>query len=223
MEQYTSDLTVTRNADGDRRELEVSVNHPASAYGMKYYQNSTGWAATVTVEKDGEPIQSEVLCAGEALAVKDREGLYIHFSAFYPDFYMDEVTGPMTLSGSLNNPGYLYRIYYQNRVIGMSVLTGDDVITIEEYTVIFSDPQSYTLIQVKTDRFTPVALIGGLLILLSLLLAFYCQSAQLVAVEKPDGKWRAEGECRRGGALFTERMREKQKEIENGEGSVSDS
>ena len=208
VEQYTSGLTMYNIDDGSSRSAQVSVNHPATLYGMKLYQNSTGYAADIAVLKDGKEIQRETVCAGEVLEVEDKEGLAIAFMAFYPDYYMDAGTGPMTRSSAMNNPGYLYQAYYQNQIIGMNVLTGEDVITIDEYTVVFSDPQSYTLIQIKQDRFTPMALAGGLIILAGLFLAFYLQSAALLAWEEENGSWRIVGECRKGGALFEERLAE---------------
>ena len=213
VEQYTADLTVHSAEDGTSRSGSTSVNHPCSMYGMKFYQNSTGWAATVTILKDDEQIQQEVVCAGDYLSVKDKDGLVILFSAFFPDYVYDEQRGPMTLSSSVNNPGYLYRAYYQDQVIGMNVLTGGDVITIDEYTVVFSDPQSYTLIQIRKDSFTFLALLGGLVVMIGLLLAFYLQPAQLWAVEcdqdtDGDDCWKVSGSSRKSGALFDERLKE---------------
>ena len=208
VEQYTSALTIRNAKDGTSRSGSVSVNNPASMFGMKFYQNATGWAATVTVLKDGEQIQQEVVCVGDYLSVADKAGLVILFSAFYPDYYQDPERGPMTAGSALNNPGYLYRAYYQDQVIGMNVLTGDDVITIDEYTVIFSDPQSYTLIQIKKDRFTPLALVGGLVVMLGLLLAFYLQPSSMWACKTEDGTWKVTGRSRKGGSLFDERLKE---------------
>ena len=127
-------------------------------------------------------------------------------SAFYPDYYMDE-SGPASRSSSINNPGYLYRAYYMDQVIGMNVLTGSDVITIDEYTVKFSDPQSYTLIQIRRDPYTMGALAGGLMIIAGLFLSFYMQTARLWAVLQDDGTWMVTGSSAKGGALFDDRLR----------------
>ena len=206
--QYTSDITVYRLAGGDdaSRSGEVSVNHPATLYGMKYYQNSTGWAAVVNITENGEPLQSDVVCAGELVAVKDKPDLVIFLNALYPDYVMTPGVGPSTASEELKNPAYLYSVYYQSQLIGMNALMAGEELTIDEYTVTFTDPQPYTLIQIKEDRFTPLALAGGLLTMLGLLLALYLQPAKAWAIQGPDGAWTVYGQSRKGGALFRERF-----------------
>ena len=206
--QYTADITVrdlSEKGMGDVESATISVNAPATLFGMKFYQNSTGWAATVHVMKDGEPLQEEVLCAGEYLRVADKPDLAVYLSAFYPDYVMAPGVGPSTASGALRNPAYLYQVYYQDRVLGMNVLMPEEELTIDEYTVTFTDPQTYTLIQVKADRFTWLALAGGLVTLAGLILALYLQPAKVWAVPE-DGTWTMVGQCRKGGALFRERF-----------------
>lgn len=208
VEQYTADITVrdlSERGMGGSQSATISVNHPATLYGMKFYQNSTGWAATIHVAKDGEPLQEEVLCAGEYLRVKDKPELAVYLSAFYPDYVMTPGVGPSTASGALNNPAYLYQVYYQDQVLGMNVLMPGEELTIDEYTVTFSDPQTYTLIQIKVDRFTWLALVGGLVTMLGLALALYLQPARAWAVPAENG-WTLRAQCRKGGALFRERF-----------------
>ena len=208
VEQYTSRITVCdMSAEGaPRRSAEVSVNHPAALFGMKFYQNSTGWAATVNVLKDGAPLQEAVLCAGETLPIADKPELVVVLNAFYPDYVFTPGAGPSTASNRLNNPAYLYSAYYRGQLLGMNALLGDEELTIDEYTITFSEPQPYTLIAVKRDRFTPLALAGGLVTLLGLLLAFYIQPAKAWAIRQPDGRWTVRGACRKGGPLFRERF-----------------
>lgn len=215
VEQYTADITV-RDVDGRGSDsASVSVNNPASMYGMKFYQNSTGWAARINVLKDGEPLQSEVVCAGEFLRIQDKPDLVVYLSAFYPDYVMTPGVGPSTATGALKNPAYLYQVFYQDRVLGMNVLLPEEELTIDEYTVTFSDPQSYTLIQIKVDHFTWLALVGGLVTLLGLILAFYIQPARVWAV-KGDGGWMIHGTSPKGGAIFRERF-QRAAEEENGD------
>lgn len=174
VEQYTSDITVydiERSAEG--RRAEISVNNPADLYGLRFYQNSTGWAARIVIKKGSEDLQEAVVCAGDYLPVSDMPDLVILFNAFYPDYQLVPGQGPTTLSGKVNNPGYLYSVYYQGQMLGMNVLMQDEVLTIDDYKVSFSDPQTYTLIQIKRDSFTWLAFAGGVVILLGLFISFY--------------------------------------------------
>ena len=207
VEQYTADITVFSDDDPDRSgQAQISVNEPASMFGMKFYQNSTGWAETVTVTKDGQPLQEKVLCAGEYLPVKDKPELVIYLNAFYPDYVRGDDGMPMTASGKLNNPASLYTVYYQGSVLGMNVLLPEEVVTIDEYVVRFSNPQTYTLIQVKKDVFTPLALLGGLVTLTGLIFALYLLPERMAALQLEDGRWIVAGESRKGGLIYRKRF-----------------
>ena len=137
--QYAADITVRNASDGTSASGTAAVNAPLTMFGMKFYQNSTGWACDMKVEKDGEEIQKETVCAGDYLAIKDKPDLLVLFNVFYPDYVMDPENGPMTASSELKNPAYLYSAYYQGRMLGMNALTGDEVLTIDEYTITFVD------------------------------------------------------------------------------------
>ena len=218
VEQYTASITVrdlSEKGIGRSESAEISVNNPARLFGLKFYQNSTGWAARMNVLKDGEPLQEAVLCAGEYLAIQDKPDLVVFFRAFYPDYVLEPGVGPATATGALKNPAYLYQAYYMDRLLGMNVLIGDEPLTIDEYTITFDEPQSYTLISIKEDHFTWLALAGGMLTLLGLVLAFYVQPRKLWAVR--DGEtWTVYGQCRKGGALFVDRFNKAIQEEDKG-------
>lgn len=215
VEQYTADLTMTAPT-GERKSGEASVNHPLNLYGMKLYQNSMGWAARVEVFRAGEALQSQILCTGEFVPVADKPELVVMFNTFYPDYITDAEGMPASASGEPVNPGYLYSIYYKGEVVGMNVLTGDEEITIDDYTVRFSQPQHYTLIQIKHDPFTWLALLGGLVMLCALFVAFYLRTEELWAVEQPDGRWAVAGRSRKGGVIYQEKLRDAVKSTQNG-------
>jgi len=203
VQQYTAWVTAKDPAAGTSEQGTASVNAPASLYGYSFFQNSVGWGADVRVEKDGEDLQAEALCAGEFLAVKDKPELVVFFQAFYPDYVQREGMSPVSASEELNNPAYLYQVYYQGQLLGMNVLTQGEELTIDEYTVRFENPRNYTLLAVKRDRFTMVVLLGGLVTLAGLALAFWMQPRAVWAVRE-EKEWRLYGTCRKGGALFRE-------------------
>ncbi|MBQ4305075.1 MAG: cytochrome c biogenesis protein ResB, partial [Lachnospiraceae bacterium] len=204
--QYRAGITVRRPSDGSQESGEISVNHPASIFGMKFFQNSTGWAADIHIRKKGEPIQDQVIYAGEFTAVEDMPDLVIYLNAFYPDYVLDPEKGPMSASSSVKNPAYLYSVYYAGSMLGMNALLESEELTIDDYTVTFDNPRNYTLIQIKRDRFTFLALLGGLTVLAGLILAFYLQEARIWAVLDEEGTWTVHGISRKGGVLFGERL-----------------
>ncbi|MCR5009046.1 MAG: cytochrome c biogenesis protein ResB [Oribacterium sp.] len=212
VEQYTSDITVRNVATGEKESGTVTVNAPASMFGMKFFQNSTGWAADMHILKNGELLQEEALEAGNYVTVSDKTDLQIGFMAFYPDYHFDREKGPMTLSSKLNNPAYLYMVYFQGSVLGMNTLMEGEELTIDEYTVTFDNPRNYTLIQIKKDNFTYFALLGGVVLLLGLFLSLYVQPEKLWLEPEGDG-YVVYGSCGKSGLLFTERVKAKLKEI----------
>ena len=214
--QYTADITVHDPVSGRQQSASISVNHPATLFGMKFYQNSTGWAASMRVFKGGSLLQENVLCAGEYVEIEDMPGLVVQLKAFYPDYVLVDGS-PMTQSGSLNNPAYLYSIYYNNEILGMNALLEGEEIKIDDYIVTFSEPQNYTVIQIKKDSFIWLAFLGGMLTMLGLVLAFYLLPAQVWAKKEEDGTWSVHGISTKGGALFREQFEEAAKPLEVGE------
>ena len=206
VEQYTAGITVRDAARGESQSATISVNHPADMFGMRFYQNATGWAANIRVEENGQPLQEEVVCAGDYLRVADKQDLVISLNAFYPDYVLDPANGPMTLSSQIRNPAYLYSVYYQGQMLGMNALLESEKLTIDEYTVTFGDPQNYTLIQIKKDPFTLLALIGGGIVMAGLILAFYLQQAAVWMVQKDDELWEVHGQSPKGGVLFAQQL-----------------
>ena len=206
VQQYTAWLTVS---DPEKRTVEsgtAGVNSPAKLYGYTFYQNSTGWGAGVTVLKDGEELQTETLCAGEFFPVKDKKELVVYLQAVYPDYVQQAGMGPASASDELKNPAYLYRVYYQGELLGMNILTDGERLTIDEYTVLFDNPRRYTLLAVKRDRFTWLVLLGGLVTLAGLVLAFWLQPRAVCAVRGENG-WHIYGKSRKGGVLFRDELR----------------
>ncbi len=208
VEQYTAAVTVRDAESGTSESAETGVNHPADLFGYRIYQNSTGWAARVSVTKEGASLQETVLCAGEYIAVADKPGLSVFFRAFYPDYVHVSGQEPRTASGQLRNPAYLYAVYYRDELVGMNVLTGDETIKVDSYEIRFDDPQPYTVLQLKRDRFTYLALLGGLVLTAGMFLALYVLPRSLRAIRDEDGTWTVYGYSQKGGALFAERLRQ---------------
>lgn len=208
VEQYTASLTLTNPSTGERWSGQTSVNHPWDAGGLRFYQNSTGWAADMTIYKGDVLLQEEILCAGEYRQVQDRPELIVMLRAFYPDYVQDGEGMPASASGNLVNPGYLYMLYYNGELLGMNVLGADEKITVSDYTILFSNPRSYTLIQIRHDPFTWLAGIGGVILLAALFVAFYLRTEEIWLVPE-EGCYRVYGRSRKGGMIYREKLAQK--------------
>lgn len=208
VEQYISNITVINNSTGVAETGETSVNHPASLHGYKIYQNSTGWAAKVNFIENDQLLESTRLCAGEYVSVASLPGLDILFNAFYPDYI--QIDGkPATLSSQLVNPGYLYTVYYNNNLIGMNVLNGDYISLEgpngEDFKITFTDPESYSLLQLKKDNSVGVVFGGSVILLIALFIAFYMPTKEMYA-EKENDKWNIYVKSRKGNVLLKDQI-----------------
>lgn len=208
--QYTTALTLYDLSNEDdvlAQDAAASVNHPGSAFGFKLYQNSTGDAAHFTVRRDGETVQEAVLCVGEQISLLNTP-LQVQLRAVLADH--DKAANGSSV------PGYAYQIYIDDSFYGMDVQPeGGTIQDFLPYEVSFSEPQSYTLIQLKRDRFSRLALAGGLITLLGLFLAFYCQTRRVWAIREADGGWTVFGSSPKGGALFAEQVREAANQVQS--------
>ena len=195
--QFTSDVTM-RDPGGATESAVVSVNRPGDLFGYKVFQNSTGTAAKVTVTKDGAVVQEEVLCAGDYIYVLDTP-----MALFFNGYYRDALD-----FGGMKADAFAWSTYY-NGVYSETryQAEGETAISTDSIRVVFSEPQSYTLLQLKRERFIWLVLLGGLVTLAGLVLSFYLQPRRLWA-EQTEAGWTVHGESRKGGALFRDRLRE---------------
>ncbi len=213
IEQFTARVKMTDMETGKAASGETSVNHPCKLFGMKLFQNSYGWAANVVIQKNEQPLQTVVLCTGEYIEVADKPGLIILLNNVYPDLAYNQNGMPVTASDQIGHPGYLYTVYYNGSIIGMNVLEEGDDIHIDEYTVSILNPQHYTLIQIKSDPFTWIVLIGGLILLTALFISFYLRTEEVFAIKDEENDTFIVG-CRsiKGQDLFEEKLQEALKE-----------
>ena len=94
----------------------------------------------------------------------------------------------------VNAPANLYGYkFFQN-----SVGWGADVRVLKN-----GQPRNYTLLAVKRDVFTWLVLLGGLVTLAGLVMAFWLQPRAVCAVKEGEN-WHVFGRCQKGGVLFRE-------------------
>ena len=82
------------------------------------------------------------------------------------------------------------------------------MLEIGPYTIAFENARNYALMLVKRDRFDTLTMIGGMIILSGMILAFYLRPESMWAVQDEDGNWTVYGKSRKGSAIFKERFME---------------
>ena len=206
--QYVTDITITDPATGRKEQASVSVNHPAEAGGFMLYQNNTGWAASATVIRDGQTVQRKTLLPQQTmeesvLGLEDQPEYAFYFAGVR---IMREENGE-------DRTVYFYDLYHAGVLYQSYYFFGEGSVTVGEDTVTFI-PKTFTLLVARRDRFSPAALLGGMITMAGLALAFLLQPKALWAVRAGNGKWTIQGRCRKGQALMREQLEEAVRTVE---------
>ena len=199
--QYITDITVT-DAAGKTEKASVSVNHPGSFGGYTFYQNNTGWAAGATVIRNGREIQRKTLLPSGSM---EESVLGLQAQPEYAFYFAGVRT--MREEGQEERELFFFDLYRNGLLKENYFFFGDGSVEVGDDRVDFR-PARFTLLAVRRDRFAPLALAGGLLTLLGLVLAFYVQPKALWAVLEDSGKWLIRGRCRKGQVLIREQLAE---------------
>ena len=200
--QYVTEITVTDPVSGKTEKASVSVNHPAAFGGFHLYQNNTGPAAEAVVERKGKETQRKTLLpqqtmAESVLGLQDQPEYAFYFAAIRT----------MREEGQEDRALYFYDLYREGILQQSYYFFGDGTVEVGEDRVSFI-PRTFTLLVARQDRFELLALAGGVITMLGLMLAFCLQPKTLWAIRNEDGKWILRGYCRKGQALMEEQLEE---------------
>ena len=203
VEQYTAALTLTAPS-GEQESGEASVNHPLSAFGMSFYQDSTGWAGYLDITYDEDLLRQDLLCVGEYTYPDQLPSLIYYFNRFYPDLTETE-EGYTNATPLLNNPYALYTIYYQNQVLDMGLKEVGETVTLDHFGFTLHDPVMYTLIVAKKDPTAAFVGAASLVMILGIVLAFYVRPYEIWT---EDGK-NLKVKCEKAPELLQQSLRAK--------------
>ncbi|WP_026476546.1 cytochrome c biogenesis protein ResB [Alkaliphilus transvaalensis] len=184
--QYISKITVLDPDTGNVvKGGELSVNNPFRGDNFSIYQNGTGWALDLTLERNGEVIAERILYQSE-VHVDDNRKIALQFVNFFPD-YDNSIGRPVTVSPYPNNPKLLYTLFYDGQRVDMNAVGMGEKIEYEEYTFTIGNPRQFTLLQIVSDPGYRGAKVGGLVLLHGIMFAFYFHPRQLKAFKRKDG------------------------------------
>lgn len=203
--QYIADLTVT-DENGRSEKGTSSVNHPANLLGYNLIQNTTGWAADLRIMLNGREIQKTPLYVNEFVPISGMPQYVIWLKDYYPNFDIETRTTLPVTSAEPGQPCYYYDIIRSKELFLRNLQPEGEVLEIGAYTIGFENARNYALMMVKRDRFDTLTMIGGAIILLGMILAFYLRPESMWALQDEDGSWSVYGKSRKGSAIFRERF-----------------
>ena len=203
--QYIADLTVT-DKNGRSEKGTSSVNHPANLLGYNLIQNTTGWAADLRIMLNGREIQKTPLYVNEFVPISGMPQYVIWLKDYYPNFDIETRTTLPVTSAEPGQPCYYYDIIRSKELFLRNLQPEGEVLEIGAYTIGFENARNYALMMVKRDRFDTLTMIGGAIILLGMILAFYLRPESMWALQDEDGSWSVYGKSRKGSAIFRERF-----------------
>lgn len=202
--QYLTDLSLYDPESGFSASGRTQVNAPFRSQGMSIYQNGTGWALDVVMQKgDGSEI-SRTLYTSEVFE-EDGESVALHYLAFYPDFIMKDGQ-PYTATPFLNRPVLLYSLFDEGRQVRTNVAAPGEPIRYGNTTFSFYQPRLFTVLQVVRDPGTIPAGIGGALLLMGLFLSFYWVPKTLYGYVGGDGKVWVSGFTKKNPIIYHESL-----------------
>jgi len=184
VQQYITQSTLTDKNGNNLVSGEIYVNNPMRYDGYTFYQHSTGWASEVNVAKAGESLGNQVVYDGTAY-VNNQEFIAIVMHHFYPDFVATE-SGFASKSNEFNNPKILYSLFYGGQRVAMNVASPDESVEWQDFSFNFTNPQRYTYLSVNKMNGKIGAMVGSIVIMLGLFLAFYVKPKKLIVERKKD-------------------------------------
>ena len=160
------------------------------------------------MERDGTEIQRKTLLPQQTM---EESVLGLEDQPEYAFYFAGIRT--MREEGQEDRTLYFFDLYREGRLQQSYYFFGEGSVTVGEDRVTFR-PKEFTLLVARQDRFELLALFGGVLTMLGLLLAFCVQPKTLWAIRGDDGKWTVRGRCRKGQALMAEQLEEAAREAE---------
>jgi len=177
--QYVSEITVLEQGK-KIKDISVNVNNPLNYNGVKAYQSSFGHLVEVQYTAKNGAKQIDRFAEGDLLepANTDRTvKIYRYIPNFNPAHGMNSVTMRP------DNPHIIFSVYAGDKLLGIGTAKFNEPTRIDEDVyLVFKGVEPYTILQVKADPGLPLALTGGILLLLGICLAVLTAPAKKSAL-----------------------------------------
>jgi cytochrome c biogenesis protein len=179
---YVSHATVT-GKDGTARDAVIRVNQPYDIDGVKIYQATYGFGITFVLTKDGRVIggpPATPLKEGESFDIPGTSRA-IQYRSFVGT--IDRRTGQAGRDPRPNDPGVVLDAFDGDSPLGEVLVPLGKALDLGAGYAL--TPQRYTLysgFQYRYDPGIPLVLIGAIVLVLGLCIAFYLLPARLYVV-----------------------------------------
>lgn len=156
---FTSHITVILPDGAQDGPTEISVNHPHSFRGHKFYQQTYGTCGSITVTDESGGTDTFTVDEVCFLSADGVSGIW--YEALYPGYIRDDA-GNFTLitstAGAYRDPVYQVLVCGEEGRTPVLAMPGESI-AVGGLTFTFNDPVSYPGIRVKT---LPSAVMAGL-------------------------------------------------------------
>lgn len=182
-EQYYSELKIIEEGE-EVKEKKIWVNNPLEYKGLNFYQSSFGWASDLTIkDKDGNILDETVLRNNQQHFYQPHH-LTIYLYGFYPDFSMDHMGQPISLTQQINHPHYAVVLYEFNNYLDSYILAPNQPIAYEDIEIELGNSRLYTGLIYRRDFGYYFVLLGCIFLFLGLLLSFYLYPKFIIVEEQ---------------------------------------
>lgn len=171
-EQYYSELKVIEDGE-EVKAKKIWVNNPLNHKGLNFYQSSFGWASDMTIkDKEGNILEENILRNNQQHFYQP-EHLTVFLYGFYPDFGINQMGQPFTMSQKMTHPHYAVVLYEFNNYIDSFISEPGQPIEYKDIEIEFDNPRMYTGLIYRRDFGYYFVLLGCLFLFLGLFLSFY--------------------------------------------------
>lgn len=171
-EQYYSDLKISESGK-ETKAQKIWVNSPLNYKGLNFYQSSFGWVSDLKVKDKEGNILVENTMRNNQEHFYQSEDLTIFLYGFYPDFGVNQMGQPYSLTQKMLHPHYAVELYESNNYIDSYILESNQPIKYKDLEIEFGNSRMYTELIYRKDFGYYFVLLGCLIMLLGLLLSFY--------------------------------------------------
>jgi cytochrome c biogenesis protein len=166
--QYYSALQVSAPGQNDYQQT-ISVNHPLTYGGVKFYQNSFGYLLEAQTE-DGPATEKSLRLQDGDIISFTATNRTVKIFKYIPNF--DPALGMQTKSLQPVNPKVVYTVYEGKEMLGVGAASlQEKIIIADDVFITFQQVRPYSILTAKTDPGLPLTTAGGILLMLGISIA----------------------------------------------------